>query len=158
MERMLKWIVALRNILLRLPPRACRRGRAAVTHQFAEWGQGDFGTLVRWWLQDRATARRPRYAASADARTSKLKRVLALFRAGRLLRAVRLRCNEGLGNLDDERILSQLRGKHRRRKETLTPPETSGEAHSCIEVELRNTMRDLDDEASAVSVGSGTHT
>ena len=85
-ERMLKWLIALHDILLRLPPRGGRRGRAAVSHRFAAWAQGDFTSLIRWWQNDRAAARHPRHASEPAAAERTMQRALRLFSSGHIYR------------------------------------------------------------------------
>ena len=46
-DRALKWFLLLHDLLLRLPPRGGRRGRAAVAHRFTAWTEGDLHALLR---------------------------------------------------------------------------------------------------------------
>ena len=101
-ERMLKWLLILHDVLLRLPPRGGRRGQNAVSHRFAAWVAGDYATLIRRWLQDRAAARHPRFASTSSGGPS-VKRAMSLLSGGHITRAVRLMTSEGLGDLRDER-------------------------------------------------------
>ena len=67
--RALKWILVLHDLLLRLPPRGGRRGRAQVAHRFQAWVEGDLTTVVKWWEQDRGAARHPFSKAANSDRT-----------------------------------------------------------------------------------------
>jgi hypothetical protein len=57
--------------------------------------------------------------------------------------------NDGLGDLRDERIISQLCAKHPARKEVVEPLDSAEEAPPRIQVDLRSTIRDLDEQAGA---------
>ena len=124
-ERMLKCLVALHDILLRLPPRGGRRGRAAVSHRFSAWAQGDYVTLIRWWQADRAAARRPIYASTFDAAERSVDNALKLLRSGHISCAVQRLDNNGLGDMGDARIIDQLRDKHPTHKEDIEDPESA---------------------------------
>ena len=148
-DRMLKWLVALNDILLRLPPRGGRRGRAPVSHRFSAWAQGDYATLIRWWQADRAAARRPRYASTYATAERSIDRALGLFRSGQISRAVQCLDGDGLGDLKDDCVVEQLCGKHPARKEAVADPEhdNSGVAYPRLTVKLWDTLRKLDEKA-----------
>jgi len=46
--RALKWFLVLHDVLLRMPPRGGRRGRAQVAHRFNAWAAGDMATIIKW--------------------------------------------------------------------------------------------------------------
>ena len=148
-ERMLKWLVAPHDILLRLPPRGGRRGRAAVAHRFVAWAQGDFATLVRWWQSDRAAARRPRYASNFDGAERAVEQALELLRAGSISRAAQRLDNAGFGDMSDDRVVEQLSTKHPARKEPIPAPSPADQADAApfLTVKLRATLRRLDGKA-----------
>ena len=84
-KRALKWLVALHDILLRLPPRGGRRGRAMVTHRLQAWAAGDKTALIKWWEADRGETRRGRDGSGPTARPDTDKtvdRALCLIREG----------------------------------------------------------------------------
>ena len=149
-ERMLKWFVALHDILLRVPPRGGRRGRAAISHRFAAWAQGDFGMLVRWWLHDRAAVNQQPQSAStgADAGRS-VERALALLRDGHISRAIRTLSSDGLGDLLDDRIVAQLRAKHPPLKQHIEPLDTTRGPHPRLHADIRGVLQGLDDKAGS---------
>eukprot|EP00973_Karenia_brevis_P007417 1003315-Karenia_brevis.AAC.1 len=66
LNRALKWLLALHDILLRLPPRGGRRGRGILSHRFAAWADGNLAMLVHWWVRDRASAHRRLRPRTAD--------------------------------------------------------------------------------------------
>ena len=56
---------------------------------------------------------------------------------------------DGLGDLKDDRLVEQLRGKHPVRKEAVADPEhdSSGVAYPRLTVKLRDTLQKLDEKA-----------
>ena len=121
-ERALKWPVALHDILLRLPPRGGRRGRAMVTHRFQAWAAGDKTALIKWWEADRGETRRGRDGSGPTARPDTDKTVnkaLPLISEGEMSRGVGLLTSSGFADAGDPRVQEQLRAKHPRRKEEM---------------------------------------
>lgn len=139
--RALKWFLVLHDVLLRMPPRGGRRGRAQVAHRFNAWAAGDMATIIKWWQQDRAAARHP-LSGEADAERN-LQRALRLIREGELSRATRLLHTTGLGDLTDARVLEQLQHKHPHRKADVPRNLADMGQFARIEVDLAPTLREL---------------
>ncbi len=122
LRRALKWLLALHDILLRLPPRGGRRSRNILQQRFAAWRNGDLGKVVSWWLADKTAAhRRLRHSASQqpDSDDQRALQALRLLSEGHVSKAISRLTSLGLGDLADVRILEQLEAKHPARKEDM---------------------------------------
>ena len=149
----LKWLSALHDILLRLPPRGGRRGRNILEKRFQAWSDGDFASLVMWWMTDRTAAhRRLRSETAEEDQTHRAAlRALRLLSSGDISRALKGLCNQGLGDMSDERVLLQLAEKHPERKEVLPDTLDDFEPFARLHVDLGETLCRLDPRA-----GTGT--
>ena len=145
-ERALKWLVALHDILLRLPPRGGRRGRAMVTHRFQAWAAGDKTALIKWWEADRGETRRGRDGSGPTARPDTDKtvdRALFLISDGEMSRGVGLLTSSGLADAGDPRVQEQLRAKHPRRKEEMPSRLADVGQFPGVALDLGPTLRNL---------------
>ena len=127
--------------MLRLPPRGRRRGRSQLSQRFAAWADGDHAKLLRWWEQDRQSARHPTHQRHDEAR--EVDRAIRLIREGELSKAVHLLTSSGLGDLSDPRVVEQLRGKHPARKAEVPESIDDLGPFRRIHVDLRPTLRGL---------------
>ena len=145
--------MALHDVLLRLPPRGGRRGRAYVSHRFSAWARGDYAQLIRWWETDRAAAHHQSYSGSTPQQERQLQRALQLIGEGHISRACRLIVSSGLADLGDARVLEQLASKHPSRKEPMPSSLEGRGPFSPVVVDLAPAIRELDSYAG--SGGSG---
>ena len=150
LDRGLKWLLLLHDILLRMPPRGGRRGRNALGQRFAAWADGDLEKLVQWWRQDRSAVKPrsgrqgPQQNAGSGSSHPHAMRSLCLLSEGEISRALKLLTSEGLGDLTDERIVEQLAAKHPIRKEELPSTLEGYEPFRRLQIDLTETLRHLD--------------
>ena len=152
-ERGLKWLLLMHDLLLRLPPRGGRRGHALVAHRFDAWRRGDMATLVRWWRQDRSAAQHPLLQGKRTS-TKDLQRALFLLSEGHISRASSLLISQGLADLTDPRVLAQLAQKHPGCKEAMPEDVVSYGPFRRITVDLLPALKDLQPQAGTGASGA----
>ena len=109
--------------------------------------------LVAWWEHDRAAAHHPLEHRRSAEDDKTVERAMRLISKGEIGRAVRLLHGNGLADLQDDRIVDQLRRKHPPRKAEVQPTLAQLGNFRRMQVDLGNVFRELD-----VHAGTGVST
>ena len=157
--RALMWLGFLTQALLRKPTRGGRAGRREVSKRFLCINQGDWGSLVTFWLKDTVhyakfmeTRRRRRTRQEQEKQNISLrKKVLSFIHRGQVSKAANRISSHGLANHADPIIQQQLKAKFPSRKKIL-PMSTLKISPIDDFDDLRGTLLSL---PVAVAPGSG---
>ena len=137
LDRALKWWLILPAVLLRQAKRGGQAGRNSVAARFNAIQQGDWGSLIHSYLDDKSKAeerRRRRTHRRAqpekgegEIRRHKRKVALSLLAKGQVSKAVARLTSHGVASTDDPAVMAALREKYPPRSRPLPASVTIGQ-------------------------------
>ena len=132
MDRALKWLLVLHQVLLRVPIRGGVRGVNLLRGRFAAWRDRRLADLVEWWETDKAKVRdwSPQEGSGVldeEGRGRLAGKAEGLVAAGEISRAVRLLTSKGVASTQEEQVVQQMEEKHPRRERPVPELETFGD-------------------------------
>ena len=145
LDRALKWWFFLLQALCRTAQRGGRAGVGQVKRLFNCVVRGDYGELVKIWLQDREVQKKKeekqRGKPSEDLE-KKTRQAVSLISKGMISKAVSRMISFGIANLDDPVSIAALASKYPPRGRLMPDSVTKGQCVDTMKT-LRNTFLSL---------------
>ena len=143
-DRALKWFLVLPSLLLR-KVRGGQRGWSSLHVRFAAWEAGEYGKLVRWWLNDRGNVKDWVPVGRGGDLAGSARVVEQLVAQGEISRAVRRATSLGVASTSNQAVVDQLREKHPSRHQPIPPRAAfeGGRESPSMSVRMLEVLRSL---------------
>ena len=149
LDRALKWWFFLPQALCRKAQRGGRAGVGQIKQRFNCVVRGDFGSLIKLWLEDvkvigQKERRRAKGGGEKDC-DKKTRQAVSFISKGWISKAVNRMTSNGVASLDDRQVLNTLKAKYPAREKEMPSRISKGQ---CVD-----TMRTLREPLLALKRG-----